>query len=284
MDMTVTTPTQIPAPFGEAAKAKHDRILVELEKLKTAEALEAKETEERKRLLTEGSDEEVDACDNRIDAARAEQVRVLERVDLLIGQLVEANANARQSILNNLRARANAAREIGEGLIRKEYAKYAKLLATTMAKLDSIRIFIRSANHVLERAGENEPVDSPNHIRQQGRIQREKKVIRTVNIFHPGHPHYGKAVIPYNRQGSLPAKLRLEAGGECDTEVEIEEVVMEDDGPYWNQELPESVVLPTIEPTGAPLWDGERIRRHGSDNDDELLTELGIDATLPEVK
>jgi hypothetical protein len=59
---------------------------------------------------------------------------------------------------------------------------------------------------------------------------------------------------------------------------------MEDDGPYWNPELPESIVLPTIEPSGTPLWDGESSRRKGPDIDEKILIELGINPELPELE
>ena len=108
-----------------------------------------------------------------------------------------------------------------------------------------------------------------------------KKVPRGVEGFRLWVP--GVALGLLEAAAGVPAQAQQPQDA-AEAPVEIEEVVMEDDGPYWNQELPESVVLPTIEPTGAPLWDRERHRRHGSDGDDKLLTELGIDATLPEVK
>lgn len=273
------------APLAATSADLAKRIDDERRRLLMEQNLQVNLEGQRLAPLEAGDDEALDRVEAQINGCCDRQARIQERLEILQRRLDEARANERQSILDELRARAESAREIGEGLIRKEYAKSARQMAAALAKLDAIDAFIESANRVFDRAGENAFVESPNHIRQQPRRQTEKKVRRVVNIFHPAHPHYGKAVIPSNRQHGLPAMLSLHGGGECDNEVEIEEIVIEDDGPYWNRSLTDDVVLPTIEPTGQPLWRGER-RHYGDSAADErraVMAELGIDTSLPEV-
>jgi hypothetical protein len=275
MDMTVTTPMHVPAPFGEAAKAKHDRIMLELEKLKAAEALEAKETEERKRLLTEGSDEEVDACENRTDAARSEQVRILERVDLLIGQLVEANAKARQSRLDDLRARAESAREIGERLLKVDYAKAAKSLGSTLSKLHAISVFIETANRFLQRRGVEQPVPSPNVIRCRPRVITEVQVMRTVDYLDPRHPAHGNVYFAHD------GRPYVNGTNERATPVEIEVTERHDTDPYFPDPVEEAAFVPGLEPH-TDFWDADD--RISAEKQLAVLADLGINPELPELE
>jgi hypothetical protein len=261
MDMTATTTIDIPEPFGEEAKALHVRVSAELEKLKAAEVVEATETAERVRLLTEGTDEEVDACEVRVDAARAIQVRILERVDLLIAQLIEANTKSRQSILDDLRVRAESAREIGERLLKGDYAKAAKSLGTTLSKLHAISAFIETANRFLQRRGIEQPIRSPNAIRCRPRVVTEVRVMRTVDYLDPRHPAHGNVYF------ARP--------------VEIEVTERHDTDPYFPDPVEEAAFVPGLEPH-TDFWDADD--RISAEKQLAVLTDLGINPELPELE
>jgi hypothetical protein len=275
MDMTATTTIDIPEPFGEEAKALHVRVSAELEKLKAAEVVEATETAERVRLLTEGTDEEVDACEVRVDAARAIQVRILERVDLLIAQLIEANTKSRQSILDDLRVRAESAREIGERLLKGDYAKAAKSLGTTLSKLHAISAFIETANRFLQRRGIEQPIRSPNAIRCRPRVVTEVRVMRTVDYLDPRHPAHGNVYFAHD------GRPHVNGTNEQARPVEIEVTERHDTDPYFPDPVEEAAFVPGLEPH-TDFWDADD--RISAEKQLAVLTDLGINPELPELE
>jgi hypothetical protein len=270
-------PTQLAATSADLT----ERIDAERRRLLLEQNLEKDLEGQRLAPLEAGDDAALDDVESKINSCSDRQARIEERLAILQRRLDEALANERQAVLDDLRARADAAREAGEGLIRREYLKHAKSLVAALAKLQAIDVFIERANRVLTRASEQLQVPSPNAIRQQPMRRVEKTVRRTVNIFDRLHPHYGNAHIPINRQYGLPAKLGLKDGGECDTEVEIEEIVEEIVGPYWREPLTTEVVLPSVEPTAEPLWHPTNAER--LTYDEHVLADIGIDPSMPEI-
>lgn len=240
---------EIPAPVGATAGAIHARITIERDRLKGEEAIEAQLTIDRKRLLVEGTDADIDDTERRIDSSRSVQVRILERVDLLRGQLIAANDAAETERLNDVAARGIRAKMYGEELIG-EYASLATSMATVLERLAAVDSLIDDANYILDRSKREDRVSSPNRIRCRPFRRWKETVRKMVGASEPGHPFYGK---PYRRAVNAEVVYLGSESLPLFVEAELEEEryeVGENPSPLY-----ESLNLPGVDPvTGKPFW------------------------------
>lgn len=256
---------EIPAPVGAAAGAIHARITIERDRLKGEEAIEAQLTIDRKRLLVEGTDADIDEIERRIDTSRGAQVRILERVDLLRGQLIAANEQEESNRLDGIAARGNRAREYGEALIR-EYGELAPKLAGILERLAACEDLIEEANNILHRAKrDSDMVSSPNRIRCRPRRTWTEVVRKMVGPREPGHPLYGTNY--HQTSPSAPVqKVSGNNGVEYDVFVEADAEVERTDYGDRPQPLHEAVNLPDVGPELDPnsglghLWQSSNQR------------------------
>ena len=108
----------------------HERIDAEQKRLE-AEALREKQLEaDRLPLLESGDDAALDKVEAAINESRTAQLRTQERIELLTKRLSEREQLEQQGKFDELRERADRLREVGEQLIREQYAKAAGELAT----------------------------------------------------------------------------------------------------------------------------------------------------------
>jgi len=254
--------TNFESPIGEIAESISKRIAAERDRLAAEEQIENSLTVERKRLLTAGTDAEMDEVERRIDASRAAQVRILERVDLLVAGMHAANRTELASRLDVTEASAHALREQGEKLIAEVYTKQAKALAATLRRLALIDAAIAYSNRELEIGG-RPAIEPANNIRCR-RSQRVKWTeTKRVGINQPEHPAYGKV----SHRSADNQTAYLIGGGQCaafeDVKVEREELVFGTNPPplYEAIELPSAEAAPLIHaslpkaPTPAPIFD-----------------------------
>jgi len=166
------------------------RIAVDRAKIAAEEAAEVNLAADRKRLLTEGSEAELDGVELAIDASRSAQVRMLERIDLLESQLAEAKEQEASADLDAIAEAANAARLHGEQLIRQRYAKESAALAKTLRELQIADALVMQCNDRLTRAG-RAAIPTSNQIRCTAATQVESTSRRTVSPHESDHPQHG---------------------------------------------------------------------------------------------
>jgi hypothetical protein len=188
--------------LAEAARMRvseiEQRIASENERLAAEDIVEKGLAVDRKRLLTQGSDQDVDAIENKIDQSRSTQVRILERIELLEGELAAAKENAAAAALDELAAKAQHMRERGVAIITKVYPALAKKLGEAMSELRDIELFIDSANKSLGAANLHaNTLNAANHIRYRnidGFGDLPDPLNETVNLPSElpgsGHPDY----------------------------------------------------------------------------------------------
>jgi len=274
---------EIEAPTCPTAEALATRITEQRKLLAAEEANERTLTVERKRLLTEGTDAETDEIERRIDASRTAQVRILERVDLLVAGMHEANRTELASRLDVTEANTHALREQGEKLIAEVYTKQAKALAATLRRLALIDAAIAYSNRELEIGG-RPAIEPANNIRCR-RSQRVKWTeTKRVGINQPEHPAYGKV----SHRSADNQTAYLIGGGQCaafeDVKVEREELVFGTNPPplYEAIELPSAEAAPLIHASlpkaqmpqpifdpNAPITDAEVLALLGEQRDPE---------------
>lgn len=237
------------APIGAKAKGIASRIEAERASLAKAGALELELRGKRTAALVDGTDAQVSKIEGEIEAAVSAQARIRERIALLGDQLSKANASERESELDALTARAHAARELGEKLIR-EYASHAAKVGETLAKLKVTDDEIDLANVKLQRA--NRPlVHSSNHIRCNPGREVSRVVRRKVGINEAQHPYHGR-VETNAHDGMLTERgtgKRVEAFVEADVTV-VDKIPANQ--PYRLQDVAR---LPGIDPSEhRPFW------------------------------
>jgi hypothetical protein len=163
------------------------RIASENERLAAEDVVEKDLAVDRKRLLTQGTDQDVDTIENKIDQSRSTQVRILERIELLEGELKDAEQNAEDAALDELATTAQEQRDRGVAIIQKVYPALAKKIADAMRELHGIEIFISNANSRL--AANNRlanTLNQANHVRfqlaQGGVADLPEPLHETVNL------------------------------------------------------------------------------------------------------
>lgn len=165
------------------------RIAVDRAKIAAEEAAEVNLAADRKRLLTEGSEAELDGVELAIDASRSAQVRMLERNDLLESQHAQALEKERDAELDAIAKTANAARVHGEQLIQRRYLKEAATLAKTLRELQVADALVAQCNDRLTRAG-RAAIPTSNQIRCTAATQVESTSRRTVSPHDSDHPQH----------------------------------------------------------------------------------------------
>jgi hypothetical protein len=174
------------APIGTVAEGIAARIATERERLAFEEKRERELTDDRKRLLTAGSDQDVDECERGIDASRSSQMRSLERLELLTAQLEDENRKARNAELDEIAANAEAARKRGVECITKKYPPLARKLADLLAELKSCEDTITAANAQLHNAG-REMIDAANSSRHAASTLNDDTNLPHENADEPNY-------------------------------------------------------------------------------------------------
>lgn len=246
------------------------RIDSERQRLLAEQNIERDLTGQRLAPLEAGDDEALDAVEASINACRDRQLRIQERLEILEQRQAEAQKREEAEALQRLREQAEAARILGEKLIRQDYAKQAKAMASTLAKLYAIDQLIVRANRRIERANDEalELVDSPNRIRCIPYREWTEKVIREVGMNHPAHPyHLGRNTVwgpdraymkKHNVHAAYAPMIRVDQySGEPvpeTVEAEVEELHFESG--ESKADLFEAIRLPRAEAEGGEFWGG----------------------------
>jgi hypothetical protein len=274
MDMATHEDT-LPAPIGPEAEAEAARIVEDRKLLAAEEGNERELIELRKSRLADADDAEIDDIELKIGASRSKQLRLIERIEVRSQRLINANAKVRQSLIDDLIARGEAARELGEKILKTDYAKAAKSLGLTLSKLHAISTFIETANRFLQRRGIKRPIASPNAIRCRPRVITEVQVMRTVDYLDPRHPAHGNVYFAHDGRPYVNGMT------ERAMPVEIEVTERRDTDPYFPSPVEEEAFIPGLEPH-AHFWSAAD--RISEKKRLAALADLGINPELPELE
>ena len=140
------------------------RIVAERKRLFDEQALQVELEKQRLIPLEQGNDEVLDEIEQKIAKSIERAERVQERIALLENRLTESKSLDESARLDELAASAERVRDEGEKIIRTEYVKAAKTLASVLAKLRDNDELIATANTELERA-KRPTIASANNIR-----------------------------------------------------------------------------------------------------------------------
>ena len=258
------------------------RIAVDRTKIAAEEAAEANLTDDRKRLLTEGSEAELDGVELAIDASRSAQVRMLERISLLESQHAQALEKERDADLDTIAETANAARVHGEQLIRQRYAVEALALAKTLRELQVADALVAQCNDRLTRAG-RAAIPTSNQIRCTATTQVESTSRRTVSPGESNHPQHSDVHYVVSDQSKAPRAVSKTTQLPI-LPAEIDVTVTRAIPGRQPYPVTDDVSLPGAT-DGTPLWQVSPLQgmRRNVDQDaiDALLAELGSATTKP---
>jgi hypothetical protein len=274
MDMATHEDT-LPAPIGPEAEAEAARIADDRKLLAAEEANERELIELRKSRLADADDAEIDDIELKIGASRSKQLRIIERIEVRSQRLIDANAKVRQSLIDDLITRGEAARELGEKVLRTEYAKAAEKASAAITKLAAISRYIERINYFLSRRQPGTHVGSPNAIRCRPVHRYEETVKRTVDWGDPRHPAYGKVHFTLNGRPCTQGGVLVEP-------IEIEETVTRTIDSYIPGLIEEEAVLPGLQ-QHADYWNTSHLRRVQDEELTEHLAAIGFDLTFPEI-
>lgn len=221
------------------------RIADERQRLLAEQNLESELTSQRLAPLEAGDDEALDRVEQNLNACRDRQLRVQERLELLESRLAEARESEACTYLDRIALRAERARELGQELIQKDYAKQAAALARTLTKLASLDAVIADANTHLRDAG-RDPITNSNFCRSFPGREVVRTVHKTVGISHPAHPGHGIGVRHWGTD-----EHTLNNGNRVKNLADVEIVETECLTPIWRDNLPEAVRLPGAGPCDA---------------------------------
>ena len=215
--------------------------------------------EKRKKALAKGDEGEVSRLDAEIgkaidlldaDIAYAEKVIVREkdRLQVLNDDLAQAKAHEHERKMDALFNRADAARKIGEALIRNEYAQLSTKMVDVLTKLIAVNMFIRDANAELEGTS-SRPGDK--HTR---RVAAPNNIRRTADRIIPATTREVEYQV---RTGGQPGLYT-----DYQTRTRIEDVPEEKISGSWQSELPNSCeIAPAME--GGVSWSNKFGAEHG---------------------
>lgn len=206
--------------------------------------------EKRKKALAKGDEGEVDRLDAEIgkavdlleaDIAYAEKVvaREKDRLQVLNDDLTQAKASEHERKMDALYARADAARKIGEALIRNEYTQLSAKMVDVFTKLVAIKIFIRDANAELEGT-RSAPGDPRNR-----RVEEPNDIRRTPDVIIPASTREVERCMSVGSGNHFPREYAYVK--------EIEEIPERRVAGRWQPELPDSCeIAPAME--GGASW------------------------------
>lgn len=182
------------APTIESAQQRctdiANRIAAENVKLANEDIAEKELTRQRQTLLTQGTDQQVDACESKIDLSRANQVRILERIELLEGQLQQAKADAESVRLDTLTNNAKELRARSTKILQTIYPALAKKVADALKEIAANEAVLAETNIELVRA-KREPIPAADAQR----------------FDSPPGPHgYSISLLPLHEVVNLPSE------------------------------------------------------------------------------
>lgn len=141
-------------------------------------------------------------------------------------------------------------RELGERLIRTDYAKHARALAAVLQKVAAIDALIVASNAELHAAG-RQTIPESNAIRCTPSQWVEFVERRTVHVNDPRHPLHG--LVQSSMSGRSYCRIDTKAPVDSSTEMDIEgrDLI----GGQYPHPLYAEINLPTIDP--MPLVPGD---------------------------
>lgn len=204
-----------------------------------AASIEQLQAKRRRALVADGK--AVDQIETDLTKAKKIFLRERDLLQVLEEDLAEAKTLEQQRSFDTLFKRASTARQIGEALIRNEYAQWAAKGADILAKLTAIDAFIRNSNTIFAGGTATAPVDSlnrrvagPNDIR---RVPDQLIPATTREVeYQEKAGHFNGVSTPYV------------------TKTRIEDVPEQRIPGNWVPELyDDCVIVPVMK--GSPEWD-----------------------------
>lgn len=244
-------------------------IQTETRRADEAEAEQATLVTARERVLLDDDTKELDKIEARSEALDKAVKRHRDRVALLQQRLEQVQDKEHSDALDALTAQASKARDIGQRLIRNDYAKAARAVAATMEKLYAIENLVEDINRTLQANG-REALPGPNQIRCRPRQVWEETERRTVGLGQPEHPFYGRATRLH--QGD-----RAVVNGTSETVpvfMDIDVPVTRITPAHSPEPLQNTLVLPCPDDTGLDLWNG--CHSHPAQPIEKILSDLGL--------
>jgi hypothetical protein len=264
-------------------KSPSDKVQAEIaaeeKRAALATAEEAKLKTARTDALLADDQKEVDRIDAQLATIGRDAERRRERVALLTSQLEKAQERERNEDLDKVAARTDRARELGESLIRKEYAKAAAALADVLHKIHAIDVFISGQNRILEK-GDREQINSPNAIRTKPAWTEKRMLRQRLGIDNPRHPLHDRwnakaGFYTRDHSGTGPTYTKLLDHTEVEAYAEVEYEVEESHTPDWKYPLYEEVKFIANAGTDrTPLFNSESSDHH--ERLAKFITELGL--------
>ncbi len=213
----------------------------------------------RNDALLIGDSARLDEIEISVEQFRKENGRREERIALLDAALVKIDARDQAAYLESLRQRAAKAAQLGEEIIRKEYAPAAKKIGAAIEKLAALRGAIRDANHSLDRHGADQVPDFDANRHVPGWQPPPETKLIEIDARDSRHPNWESWRNCYRGLTTEQAERILSEWGT----VEIEETKTPPRvGPSNAEILEETVNLPGVVGSDLYFWRGEYCR-HG---------------------
>lgn len=215
--MNASTNTQ---PIASLSSADvQARIDEERRRLLIEQNLEHDLTGQRIAPLEAGDDAALDRVEAQINQCRDRQFRIQERLEILERRLADSQEREAGINLDVIADRANRARELGERLIRTEYAKHARALAAVLQKVAAVDALIVQSNAELHAAG-RQTIRESNAIRCTPSQWVEFVERKTIHVNDPRHPLHG--LVQSSMSGRSYCRIDTKAPVDSTTELDIE--------------------------------------------------------------
>lgn len=213
----------------------------------------------RQTALLAGDSARLDEIELGVEQHRKENGRRAERIALLDAELVRVDQRDHAASMEAIRQRAQKAADLGEEIIRKEYAPNAKKIGAAVEKLAALREVIRDANWILERNGADHvpDFDANRHVPGwQPPPETQLIEIDARDLRHPEHERYRSGYAWRSKESSdrFIAELGTVEVEETKTPSYVHTVSAES--------LEETVNLPGVIGTDLHFWRGDWFR-HG---------------------
>lgn len=215
--------------------------------------------ESRQTALLAGDSARLDEIEIEGEQHRKENSRRAERIALLEAELVAIDQRDHATYIESIRQRAVKAAQLGEEIIRKEYAVSAKKIGAALEKLAVLRSVIADANRALDRAGGEQVHDFDANRHVPGWQPPPVTELVTINAQDCRHPRFEEYRGAYQHRTAQGIQALLDRIGT----VEIEETKTPRwEGPTHAESLEDNVNLPGVVGTDLYFWRGEWWR-HG---------------------
>lgn len=208
----------------------------------------------RQTALLAGDSARLDEIEIAVEHHRKENGRRLERIALLDAELLRVDERDHAARMEVLRQRAQKAADLGEEIIRKEYAPNAKKIGAAIEKLAALRAVISDANSILERNGADQvgDFDANRHVPGWQPPPETRLIeINAMDTRHPEHERYRGGYAGRSKESS--DRFLQELGT-----VEIEETKTPGyEHAVWAEKLEDTVSLPGVIGSDPYFWRGD---------------------------